>query len=407
MFQHSDSMGDLMVIGGGIAGSLAALLLARQGLSVAVVDPFPNYPSDFRCEKLTTGQIDRLKRLHLFDLVAAHATPVRDVVVARAGRAVDARATDELCFRYDSIVNAVRRAWPGNVTFIEGRADAIDCNPERSTVTLTSGRRLNARLVILATGPGEKLRARLGLERRMLRTNHSLCIGFDVVSGTGGPLTTRSLTYYGERLGDGVAYMTVFPFADRTRCNFFSYLPPLAREISAIRKEPFTGLVTLMPGLAAVIGADTRVIGKAELRITDLYNIPEPERDGVVLIGEAFRPSCPVTGTGVTRVLNDVERLCLFHIPHWLKTPAMSRAKIAAYYADPQKRAVDDAASINAERQRDFATLTDMRTRARRSSALVKSRAHFLVSGQPHDAIRFRRVENCIAPAIARARAEA
>lgn len=396
------TMPDVLIIGGGIAGSVAALLLARQGRNVTVVDPFAAYPDDFRCEKFTTDQLGRLKRLDLFGIVARHATPVRDVVVGRGGRAVDARATDELCFRYDTIVNAVRRSWPREVTFIEGRADDIDALPDRSTVTLTDGRRLNTRLVILATGPGEKLRARLGLERRIVRTNHSLCIGFDLVSASGGPLSHRALTYYGERMGDAIAYLTVFPFNDRTRCNLFAYLPPVSREITAIRKDPLAGLAPLMPGLASVIGADAREAGKPEMRITDLYDLPSPERDGVVVIGEAFRPSCPVTGTGVTRVLNDVEQLCMVHIPRWFEGPGMSRSKIAEFYADPVKRAVDDAAAQNAERQRHFATRTDAQTRARRLFALLKARANFLVSRQPTAALRLRPAEAYSAAALAK-----
>ena len=390
MVPRNDITAGILIVGGGIAGSLAALLLARQGHSVALVDPFAVYPADFRCEKLTTDQLERLKRLDLLDLIARHSTSVSDVVVARGGHAVDARATNELCFRYDTIVNAIRHSWPKEVTFIEGRADNIDSSPDRTTVTLTDGRRIAARLVVLATGPGEKLRARLGLQRRMLRANHSLCIGFDLVSGAGGPLTPRSLTYFGEKMGDNIAFMTVFPFTDRTRCNFFAYLPPVSREVSAIRKDPLAGLAPLMPGLASIIGRDTRLVGRPEMRITDLFDIPAPERDGVVLIGEAFRPSCPVTGTGVTRVLADVEQLCTVHIPRWFDTPGMTRTKIAAFYTDPAKRAVDEAAALNAERQRAFATRTDAPARARRLVALAKSRAHFLLSRQLKANLRLR-----------------
>jgi len=390
MSEPTDIAPEILIVGGGIAGAVSALLLARQGGRVSVVDPFPVYPADFRCEKLTSDQLARIRRLGLFDIIAPHATPVRNVIVARGGRPVDARATDELCFRYDAIVNAVRRAWPSTVTLIEGRADDIETSAERSTITLTCGRRLEARLVVLATGPGDKLRARLGLTRRAIRANHSLCIGFDVTTAAGGPLSERSLTCYGERAGDGVAFMTVFPYADRTRCNFFGYHGPTVPEIATLRKAPLEGLKALMPGVLTILGNDARVAGKAEFRVTSLYDIPDPERDGAVLIGEAFRPSCPVTGTGVTRVLNDCERLCETHIPRWLATPGMRREKIASFYADSEKRAADDASAKNAERQRDFATGTSLKVRARRIVALAKARVHFAASRQPRTALVLR-----------------
>jgi hypothetical protein len=43
----------------------------------------------------------------------------------------------------------------------------------------------------------------------------------------------------------------------------------------------------------------------------------------------------------MTRILNDVERLVETHLPQWLATPGMGSEKIAAFYADPLKIAVD------------------------------------------------------------------
>lgn len=378
---------EVAIIGGGLTGSICALLLARQGLRVAVVDPFEIYPSDFRCEKLTNGQIERARTLGIDAPLLGAATPVTETIVARGGRPVDLRAVNEGCQRYNTMVNAVRAAWPASIAFHKGRADDIAATPNLQAVTLTSGVQLSARLVILATGPGEKLRARLALTRRIFRDNHSICIGFDLVDGTGGPLSNRALTYYGERAGDGVAFVTVFPFGDRTRCNLFCYLDPASPPIKAVRSNPLVGLNALFPGLISVLGRDVRVEGRPEIRVTDLYEIDEPERDGVVLAGEAFRPSCPVTGTGVTRVLNDTARLCEVHIPRWLETHGMSAAKIASFYTDPAKCAVDHASALDAENQRHFALDRSLETRARRVLALAKSQLHFAGLMKPRSAL--------------------
>ena len=42
---------DVVIAGGGLAGSLAAAMLGRAGIDAVLVDPRPVYPPDFRCEK--------------------------------------------------------------------------------------------------------------------------------------------------------------------------------------------------------------------------------------------------------------------------------------------------------------------------------------------------------------------
>jgi 2-polyprenyl-6-methoxyphenol hydroxylase-like FAD-dependent oxidoreductase len=41
---------EIAIVGAGLAGSVLALVLARRGHRVAIVDPHASYPPDFRCE---------------------------------------------------------------------------------------------------------------------------------------------------------------------------------------------------------------------------------------------------------------------------------------------------------------------------------------------------------------------
>ncbi len=50
---------DIVIAGGGLAGSTAAAMLARDGFGVVLVDPHPVYPPDLRCEKLDGPQVER------------------------------------------------------------------------------------------------------------------------------------------------------------------------------------------------------------------------------------------------------------------------------------------------------------------------------------------------------------
>ena len=48
---------EIAIVGGGLAGSLAAAMLGRAGRDVVLIDPHAVYPPDFRCEKLEQGHL--------------------------------------------------------------------------------------------------------------------------------------------------------------------------------------------------------------------------------------------------------------------------------------------------------------------------------------------------------------
>src|SRR5215218_4455050 len=100
---------DVAIVGGGLA---AAAMLARNGLRVAMIDPRAVYPSDFRCEKLDGPQVRLLEKTGLADRVLAAATFDGDVWVARYGRLMEQRPSDQYGIRYDTLVNAVRAQIP-------------------------------------------------------------------------------------------------------------------------------------------------------------------------------------------------------------------------------------------------------------------------------------------------------
>jgi 2-polyprenyl-6-methoxyphenol hydroxylase-like FAD-dependent oxidoreductase len=61
---------DVAIVGAGVAGSVLAHVLARQGIDAIVVDLHADYPADFRCEKFNPYQIDRLRELGVHDCLA-------------------------------------------------------------------------------------------------------------------------------------------------------------------------------------------------------------------------------------------------------------------------------------------------------------------------------------------------
>ncbi len=331
---------DVAIVGGGLAGSLAAAMLGRAGIAAVLIDPHTEYPPDFRCEKLDGDQVALLKKTGLADAVLRATTPDREAWVARAGRLVDRRPGDQQGIYYAPLVNTVRAEIPPCVKLIHAKATALSTSADRQIVTISTGDSIQARLVVLANGLNIGLRDSLGLKREILSKCHSISIGFDMEPVGRRQFEFPALTYYAERPGDRAALITMFPIGQVMRANLFVYRDMDDPWLQKMRAQPKETLFELMPRLRGMVG-EFAVNGQVKIRPVDLYATRGHVQPGVVLVGDAFSTSCPAAGTGARKVLNDVERLCNVHIPRWLGTAGMGVEKIAAFYDDPVKQACD------------------------------------------------------------------
>lgn len=64
---------------------------------------------------------------------------------------------------------------------------------------------------------------------------------------------------------------------------------------------------------------------------------------GLVFIDDAHQTPCPAAGTGINRLLTDVQKLTA-HAKRWSEAGDFSAARLAAFYGDPVKRQMDDQA---------------------------------------------------------------
>src|SRR3954464_6237835 len=74
---------DIVIAGGGLAGSCAAAMLGRAGYGVGLGDPPPVYPPDCRAEKLDGTQTAVLRKTGLAEAVLRAATHDGENWVAR------------------------------------------------------------------------------------------------------------------------------------------------------------------------------------------------------------------------------------------------------------------------------------------------------------------------------------
>lgn len=331
---------DIVIAGGGLAGSTVAAMLGRAGYGVVMVDPHAVYPPDFRAEKIDGGQAAILARTGFAEPVLRAATPDRESWVARFGRLLEKRPGDQHGIRYDTLVNTMR-AQITDAAFVQGKVTDIVASAERQRVKLAGGEEISARLVVLANGLNVGLRAKLGLEHHEISTCHSIMLGFDLVPVDRAAFAFPALTYYGETPADRTAYITLFPIRDAMRGNLCVYRDLDDPWLKAFREAPRATLNALMPGLAKITGAFD-IPGGVKIRPADLYVTRGVRRPGVVLVGDAFATSCPAAGTGTGKVFTDVERLCNVYVPRWFASSGMGADKIAQFYDDPVKRACDE-----------------------------------------------------------------
>ncbi len=389
---------DVLIAGGGLAGSLAAAMLGRRGYAVTLVDPHDTYPPDFRCEKLDGTQVRILERTGLAAPILRAATYDRECWVAQRGRLVEKRRGDQHGIRYDTLVNAARALIPPNVTIVKGKVGDIATSDGEQTATLADGRTITARLAVVANGLNVGLRHKLGMRREELSPGHSVMLGFDLKPTGRDAFPFPAMTYYGERLADRIAYITLFPIGSVMRANFSVYRSMDDPWLRRFREAPQETLYAALPGLRRYLG-DFDVPGFVQIRPADLYVTRGVRRAGVVLIGDAYSTSCPGAGTGTTKVFTDVERLCNAHIPRWLSTPGMGAEKIAAFYDDPAKVACERACRDKAFRLRslsiDPSLGWELRRRVRFAARLAIGTAKAI---KAHFAAR-----NAAAPVVGRA----
>jgi len=314
-------MHDIIVIGTGFAGSAAAILLSRQGFDVATVDKHVICPRQFRAEQLVGHQVDSLDRLGLLHLVVGNQRCVAHATGYENGRRMGRVRTPHYGVDYADQVNGLRCAIPAEVKQHIGMVTAIDTTDTIQTVALADGTRLQARLVVLATGLHRGLNRQLGATTDTILHKHSTAIGFDVAMASP---PGDVIVYQGDST-NRVDYITIFPFKNnRLRANVFGYDGPVDWH-------------SMLPRLRAVVG-QVEVASTPELWGNHIC-VSRIRRPGVVAIGDSLQTPCPSAGTGIGRLLVDVEALCR-HAPQWLHASAdRSERQIEVYHKDPIRNA--------------------------------------------------------------------
>jgi 2-octaprenyl-6-methoxyphenol hydroxylase len=167
---------EVAIVGGGPAGLTAAIALAEAGIETALIARRPT--PDHRTTALLAGSVTALKTLGVWDGCKAQAAPLRVMRIvdatARLVRAPEVRfAASEIGLdafghnienRHLLAALDARAEQLTSLTRIEDEARTVDTTDSGVTVSLKSGDRITARLVIGADGRRSLCRTAAGIE---------------------------------------------------------------------------------------------------------------------------------------------------------------------------------------------------------------------------------------------------
>ena len=329
---------DVCVIGGGPAGSTTAGLLARKGLSVALVDR-ARFPRDKTCgDGITPRGARVLQRIGMLDAVAREGFLCRGLEVR--GHGIDdepiefslpfssgavGEPSDLIVlprFALDQLLlsHAMKS---GPALFEDTKAVGVESHPGHARVLLDEGEPIDASLVVLATGAESQLLRACGILASKPPVEHAARAYFDGVEG----LTDRVVLFF-----DGVdlpGYGWIFPTSATSAnigCGVFAQ--SAVEGGKAVRPMPqaqrLEQLLATHPLLVRMLARATRRGPVRAYPLRTDFHRDFAGRGRMIVVGEAAGLVNPITGEGIDYALESAEFVAASIERHW--SPSASGA---------------------------------------------------------------------------------
>ncbi len=303
----------VIIVGGGPVGATLALLLAKQGAAVTVLEARKQGVAygESRALALSYGSRRILEKLGVWSRLAQHATAINSIHVSQKGSLGRSRlhASDfkqealGYVLSYGALSEALDQALTEKpaVNFIfEASAEAITHNASQASVSYSRGVEtytLNSKLVVLADG-GRSLDALVGLERETKEYGHDA-----LISKVRAELPHNNVAY--ERF---------------TANGPMALLPNGERDFSLVwtgKKEYITPLLALsdaefLAQFHQQFGDRVGRFSSVEKRMAfplKLSQLKATDTPHLAVIGNAAQTMHPVAGQGFNVGLRDAESL--------------------------------------------------------------------------------------------------
>jgi 2-octaprenyl-6-methoxyphenol hydroxylase len=305
---------EVAVVGGGLAGSVAALALGRAGRKVVLVAPAVE-ESDKRTTALMDQSIRFMERLGLWEAIAPRAAPLAVMQIIDGTKRLLRAPTTQFraadvglaAFGYNmpnqvlhETLNAAVASEP-NVTRLEARVDLFDFGQDRVALTLDEGQVLQADFVIAADGKNSAARQAAGIDvRRWSYPQTAVVLNFSH-SVAHGNISTEFHTETGP--------FTQVPLPGARSSLVWVVTPDEARQLSELAPEALAERIeTRMQSMLGKVTVET------EAQTWPLSSLMAQRfgKGRLALVGEAAHAFPPIGAQGLNLSLRDVIDLSQF-----------------------------------------------------------------------------------------------
>lgn len=322
---------DVCIVGAGPAGSATAYLLARQGLSVVLVDR-ARFPRDKTCgDGITPRGARVLARMGALDAVASAGFGCKGVDVRGPGLG---DTTVEFTMRFGDAGNGdpsdlivlprlalddllLKHALGAGPTFLDDtKVTAVETLPTHARVATDGGTTIDAKVVVLATGAESQLLRASGLLAQKPAVEHAARTYFENVDG----LSDRVVLFF-----DGVdlpGYGWIFPTSPTSAnigCGAFAQNDEgRAGDARAMpQAQRLEQLIATHPLLVRMLARATRTAPLKAYPLRTDFHRDFAGRGRLLVIGEAAGLVNPITGEGIDYALESAEFVAAAFARHW------------------------------------------------------------------------------------------
>ena len=356
---------DAIVVGARVAGAATAMLLARRGRRVLLVDRRRPQSDTLSTHALMRAGVLQLRRWGLLDQVIAAGTPPIHQNIMRYGDVVDLIEIKPKA-GVDALY-APRRTVLDTILVEAAEASGVEV---RFGVTVDG-------LCVDSQGRVAGIAARDASGAFEAAARYT--VGADgirsvVALGTGAPVLHRgtgsSAVVYGYFEGDGLP--TEFEFSYRTGGSG-GFIPtndgqvcvwagaPSARWLAELRHEPDLGfarmLATCAPEATEVMKA-ARLVGRLHGFAGEVSYLRQPWGPGWALVGDASHFKDPISAHGITDALRDAELLAIAIDEAMTGSGAGEAAALQRYHETRDRLSLRMHAASDAVARYDWTTET-------------------------------------------------
>ena len=305
---------DVLVIGGGLVGGIAAAALDAAGLSAVVVDHEPPAAAldagfDGRASAIASASQQALSVIGLWDAVAAEACPIHDIRVSEGDSLLflhyDHRELAGAPFGFLVENRAIRRTIARRMPDLGGvrylapvRLQTLERGPHRVVACLADGRQVKARLAVGADGRGSWARQQAGIPLTQWSYGQSAIVCAVTHQRDHGNVAHEHFLPGGP--------FAILPLVGNRSSLVWVEPTAVAREIMALADAAF--LAELGDRFGDFLGALT-VVGPRWCHPLSLQFARETVAPRLALIGDAAHAMHPIAGQGLNMGIRDVAAL--------------------------------------------------------------------------------------------------